>query len=137
MHFPHFIYDSSTTHNYFPKQHLQIFNGYVYSIHCAVGTELSRDNNVNKCIKFHKYHFTEPANFKVLSTVFLRRKCVLKHVTEGKIYEPGRRGRRSKQLQDERKQTERQWKLEDKVLYRTQSRTRFGKGFGPVVRQTT
>ena len=35
--------------------------------------------------------------------MFLRRKCLLKHVTGGKIYETGRRGRRSKQLQDERK----------------------------------
>jgi hypothetical protein len=48
----------------------------------------------------------------------------------------GRRGRRHKQLLDDLKEKRRYWKLKEEALDRTQWRTRFGRGYGPVVRQT-
>jgi hypothetical protein len=71
----------------------------------------------------------------------LRRNCLLKHVIEGKlegrIEMTGRRGRRSKQLLDDLKEKKRYWKLKEEALDRNLWRTRFGRGYGPVVRQTT
>jgi hypothetical protein len=71
----------------------------------------------------------------------LRRNCLLKHVIEGKlegrIEMTGRRGRRGKQLLDDLKKKKRYWKLKEEALDRTLWRTRFGRGYGPVVRQTT
>jgi hypothetical protein len=71
----------------------------------------------------------------------LRRNCLLKHVIEGKlegrIEMTGRRGRRCKQLLDDLKEKRRYCKLKEEALDRTLWRTRFGRGYGPVVRQTT
>jgi hypothetical protein len=71
----------------------------------------------------------------------LRRNCLLKHVIEGNLEERievmGRRGRRRKQLLDDLKEKKRYWKLKEEALDRTLWRTRFGRGDGPVVRQTT
>jgi hypothetical protein len=70
-----------------------------------------------------------------------RRNCLLKHVIEGKlegrIEMTGRRGRRRKQLLDNLKEKKRYWKLKEEALERTLWRTGFGRGYGPVVRQTT
>jgi hypothetical protein len=49
----------------------------------------------------------------------------------------GRRGRRRKQLLDDLKEKRRYWKLKEEALDRTLWRTRFGRGYGPVVRQAT
>jgi hypothetical protein len=71
----------------------------------------------------------------------LRRNCLLKHENEGKleggIEMTGRRGRRRKQLLDNLKEKRRYWKLKEEALDRTMWRTLFGRGYGPVVRQTT
>jgi hypothetical protein len=71
----------------------------------------------------------------------LHRNCLLKHVIEGKlegrIEMTGRRGRRRKQLLDDLKENKRYWKLKEEALDPTLWRTRFGRGYGPVVRQTT
>jgi hypothetical protein len=56
---------------------------------------------------------------------------------EGRIEVRGRRGRRHKQLLDELKETGSYWKLKEEALDCTLRRTRFGRGYGPVVRQTT
>jgi hypothetical protein len=48
----------------------------------------------------------------------------------------GRRGRRRKQLLDDLKEKRRCCKLKEEALDRTLWRTRFGRGYGPVVRQT-
>ena len=70
----------------------------------------------------------------------LRRNCLLKHVIEekleGRIEMTGRRGRRRNQLLDDLKEKRRYWKLKEESLDRTQWGTRFGRGYGPVVRQT-
>jgi hypothetical protein len=66
---------------------------------------------------------------------------LLKHVIEGKIQGrievTERRGRRRNQLLDDLKEKRRYWKLKDEAPDRTLRRTRFGKGYEPVVRQTT
>jgi hypothetical protein len=49
----------------------------------------------------------------------------------------GRRGRRRGQLLDDLKEKKRNLKLKEEALDRTLWRTRFGRGYGPVVRQTT
>jgi hypothetical protein len=67
----------------------------------------------------------------------LRRKCPLKHVIEGK--KEGKiegTGRRRKQLLDYLKETRRYCQLKEEARYRTVWRTGFGRGYGPVVRQT-
>jgi hypothetical protein len=70
----------------------------------------------------------------------LRRNCLLKHVTEGKmegrLVVTGRRGRRSKQLLDELQEKRGYWKLKEEALDRILWRTGFGRGYGSVVRQT-
>jgi hypothetical protein len=70
----------------------------------------------------------------------LRRNCLLKHVIEGKIEGriemTGRRGRRRKQLLDDLKGNRRYWTFKEEALVLTLWRTRFGGGYGNVVRQT-
>jgi hypothetical protein len=66
----------------------------------------------------------------------LRRNCLLKHVTEGKIEGTRLRGRRRKVL-DDLEEKRRYWNLKEEALDRTLWRTSFGKDYGPVVRQTT
>jgi hypothetical protein len=71
----------------------------------------------------------------------LRRNCLLKHVTEGKlegrIEMTGRRGRRRKQLLDDLSGKEKILAIERGSTNRTLWRTRFGRGYRRVVRQTT
>ena len=71
----------------------------------------------------------------------LRRNCVLQQVIEGKIKGgievTGRRGRRRKKLMDDLKERRGYSHLNDEALDRTMCRARFGRGFGPVIRQTT
>jgi len=49
----------------------------------------------------------------------------------------GRRGGRRKQLLDDLKEDISRWKLKEEALDRTLWRTRLGRGYGAVVRQTT
>jgi hypothetical protein len=62
---------------------------------------------------------------------------VIEGKLEGRIEMKGRRGRRRKQLLDDLKEMKRYWKLKEEALDRTLWRARFGRGYGPVVRQTT
>ena len=71
----------------------------------------------------------------------LHRNCLLKQVIEGKIKGEmdvtRRRGRRRKKLLDDLKDRRGYSRLKAEALDRTMWRNRFGRGFGPVVRQTT
>jgi hypothetical protein len=67
----------------------------------------------------------------------LRRDCPLKHVIERKIKRKARRGRRSKQLLDDLKETQQCWKLKEEVLDLTFWRIWFGRVYEPVVSETT
>jgi hypothetical protein len=62
---------------------------------------------------------------------------VIEGKLEGRIEMTGRRGRRRKQLLDDLKEKRGYWKLKEEALDHTLWRTRFGRGFGPVVRHTT
>ena len=56
--------------------------------------------------------------------------------TEGRTEVKGRRGRRRKQLLDNLKEKKGYWELKEEALDRNTWRTRFGRGYGPVVRRT-
>jgi hypothetical protein len=61
---------------------------------------------------------------------------VIEAKLEGRIEMMVRRGRRRKQLLDDLKEKRRYWKLKAEALDHTLWRTGFGRGYGPVVRQT-
>jgi hypothetical protein len=71
----------------------------------------------------------------------LRRNCLLQRVIEGKIQGgievTGKQGRRRTKLSDDLKERRGYSHLKEEALNRTIWRARFGRGFGPVVRQTT
>jgi hypothetical protein len=71
----------------------------------------------------------------------LRRNCLLQRVIEGKIKEgievTGRRERKRRKLLDDLNERKGYSHLKEEALDRTMWRARFGRGFGPVVRQTT
>jgi len=71
----------------------------------------------------------------------LRRNCLLQRVIEGKIQGgievTGRQGRRRTKLLDDLKEKRGYSHLKEEALDRTMWRARFGRGFGPEVRQTT
>jgi hypothetical protein len=71
----------------------------------------------------------------------LRRNCLLQRVIEGKIKGgievKGRRGRKRRKLLDDLKERRGYLHLKEEALDRTMWRARFGRGLGPVVRQTT
>jgi hypothetical protein len=70
----------------------------------------------------------------------LRRNCLLQWVIEEKIKKgiemTGRRGRRCRKLLDDLKERRVYTHLKEVFLDRAIWRVRFGRGFGPVVRQT-
>jgi hypothetical protein len=71
----------------------------------------------------------------------LRRNCLLQQVIEGKIQGgievTERQGRRRRKLLDDLKERRGYSNFREEALDRTMWRARFGRGFGPVVRQTT
>ena len=71
----------------------------------------------------------------------LRRNCLLQQVIEGKIQGgievTGRQGRRRRKLLDDLKERRGYSYLKEEALDRTMWTASFGRGFGPVVRQTT
>jgi len=70
----------------------------------------------------------------------LRRNCLIQRVIEGEIQGgievTGRRRRRRKKLPDDLKERRGYCHLKEEALDCTLWRARFGRGFGPVVRQT-
>jgi hypothetical protein len=71
----------------------------------------------------------------------LRRNCLLQRVIEGKmkgeIEVKERRGRRRRKLLNDLKEMRGWSHLKEEALDRTMWRNRFGRGYGPVVRQIT
>jgi hypothetical protein len=49
----------------------------------------------------------------------------------------GRRGRRRRKLRDDLKERRGYYRLKEEAVDHTMWRARFGRGFGPVIRQTT
>jgi hypothetical protein len=62
---------------------------------------------------------------------------VIEGKLEGRIEMTGRRRKRRKQLPNDLKEKRRYWKLKEEALDRTAWRTRFARGYGHFVRQTT
>ena len=69
--------------------------------------------------------------------LILHRDSLLKHIIEGKTEGTERRGRISKQLLADLKKTKRSCKWREKALDHPLWRTRFGRGYGMVVRYST
>jgi hypothetical protein len=71
----------------------------------------------------------------------LHRNCLLQRVVEGKVQRKievtGRQERRRRKLLDDIKERRGYSHLKEEALDRTMVRARFGRGFGPIVRQTT
>jgi hypothetical protein len=67
----------------------------------------------------------------------LRRNCLLQQVIKGKIKGEIEVTRRYRKLLDDLKERRGYSHLKEEALDRTIWRARFGRGFGPVVRQTT
>jgi len=71
----------------------------------------------------------------------LHRNCLLKHNIDGKWKErievAGSQGRRHKQLLDDLKGKDRILELKEEALDCTWWRICFGRGYGPLIRQTT
>jgi hypothetical protein len=71
----------------------------------------------------------------------LRRNCLLQRVIGGKIRGgievTGRQGRKRWKLLDDLKERRGYSQLKEEAMNRSMWRARFGRGFGPVVRQTT
>ena len=74
------------------------------------------------CWKYRNYVIDGRVNYEIL--------CVMLEVT-------GRRGRRRRKLLDDLKERRGYSHLKEEALDRTMWRARFGRGFGPLVRQTT
>jgi hypothetical protein len=70
----------------------------------------------------------------------LYRNCLLQQIIKGKIKEgiegTGRRGRRRRKLLYDLKERKGYFHLKEETLDRTMWRVSFGRGIGPVVRQT-
>jgi hypothetical protein len=68
----------------------------------------------------------------------MRRLCSVKHGIKGnvrgRIVVSRRRGVKRKQLLNDLKETEGHWNFKEEALARTLWGTRFGTGYGPVVR---
>ena len=64
-------------------------------------------------------------------------KCLIERQIERRIEVVDTWGWKHKQLLDDVKATEIYWKFKEEATDYTPSRTRFGRGFGPVLRETT
>jgi hypothetical protein len=93
-----------------------------------MGKKISLTDRVREC---STYNTENKANW--IRYIF-RSNCLLKHVIEEVT---GRGERRRKQLPDDLKEKRRYCKLKEEAVDRTMWRTRFGRDYGPVVRQTT
>jgi hypothetical protein len=106
------------------------------------GTDDVRNEDVLLRVKGHRNILHEIHKQKVnWIGHILHRNCLLQRVTERKIQEgievTGRQGRRHRKLLDEFKERRRYSYLKEEALDHTMWRARFGRGFGPMVRQTT
>jgi len=90
-----------------------------------------------------KCPMTPEMSFKILNYLnahTLHRNCLLQQVIEGKIKGgievTGRRGRKCRKLLDDLKERRGYSQLKEEALDRTMWTAQFGRGFGPVIRQT-
>jgi hypothetical protein len=71
----------------------------------------------------------------------LRRNCLLQRIIDGKIKRgiavTGRRGRKRRKLLDDLKERRGYSHLKEEALDRSIWRAQFGRGLGPLIKQTT
>ena len=100
-------------------------------VRSEVTQRVKEDRNILQTIKRRKVNW--------IGHILLRN-CLLKHVIgkkiKGRIEMTGRRRRRHKKLLDDPKLKKGSWILKENALDRTLWGVGFGRGFGPVVRQT-
>ena len=105
-------------------------------------TDHVRNEEVLLTVKEKRYSLHEISKWKAnwIGRI-LHRNCLLQRVIEGKIRGrielTGRRGRRRRKLLDDLKERRGFSHLEEEALDCTMWSACFGRGFGPVVRQTT
>jgi hypothetical protein len=81
----------------------------------------------------NKLHTVKRRKVQWIAHILLRN-CLLKLVIKGKVEETVRRGIRCKQLPDNMKEPRIHRKLKVEALDRTLCRSRFARGYGPVVK---
>jgi len=132
----------------FHKSFLQILFFLFWSVVLKKDGEDQLDRS---CEKQKKYYLRVKEQRNILHEIskgkanwighILRRNCLLQRFIEGKIKGgievAGRWGRRRRKLLDDLKERRGYSYLREEALDRTMWRARFGRGFGPVVRQTT
>jgi hypothetical protein len=96
----------------------------------AILHRVKEKRNIHNTIRRRKANWIGHTNI-------LRRNCHLSHIIEGRVIGRRSRGRRRKQLLDDLKEARRYWKLKEEAQDCTLLRTQFGRGYGPVARQTT
>ena len=104
----------------------------VWPIVWEMGKYYNEDKNIIHRLKWRKPSWVGH---------ILRRNCLLKYIIEGKreggIEVTGRQERRGKQILDDSKESKGYWKLKQKALNGALCGTSFGRGYGPVAKQTT
>ena len=145
LHLEHsFLYGAETwTLRAVDQKHLESFEMWCWrrmeKISC---TDHVRNEDVLLIVKEQRNILHEIRNRKAnwIGHILLRN-CLLQRVTEekiqGEIEMTGRQGRRRRKLLDGLKDRRGYSHLKEEALDRTMWRARFGRGFGPVVRQTT
>jgi hypothetical protein len=112
----------------------------VYSAICKIILNTFFDKTGGICKEFVSERTANPTSILISLLTHISNRF-LKHVIEGKIEGrievTGRRGRRCRELLDHFKERRGYCKLKEEALDRTLWRTRFGRGCGPNVRQTT
>ena len=111
---------------------------------CVFVRERERDRNEEVLLRVNEQrnvlHETRKRKANWIGHI-LRRNCLLQQVIEGKIKRgievTGRQGRRHRKLLDDLKEWRGYCQLKEEALDRTMWTARCGRGFGPVVRQTT
>jgi hypothetical protein len=114
---------------------------YIWSI-ALYGAETVRNEELLLRVKDQRNILREISKRKANSIGhILRRNCLLQQVIKGKIKVlievTGRRGRRRRKLLDDLRKGRECSHLTEEALDRCIWRARFGRGFGPVLRQTT
>ena len=90
--------------------------------------------NIKKSRKKGTSYKTKQRNANWIGHI-LSTNCLLQHVVQWKTEETVRRGTWSRQLLDDLNETRRYRRLKEEALDRTAWGTRFGRGYGPVIRQ--
>jgi hypothetical protein len=106
-----------------------------------IWTDHVRNEEVLLGVKEQKNNLHEISKQKAnWISYILHRNCLLQWVIEGKIKGgievTGRQGRRHRKLPDDLKERRGYSHFKEEALDRIMWRARFGRGFGPVVRQT-